>query len=142
MISVRVRSGWRALVRRGDVMASQPNAAMPINSVAFVELGAKSLEDIVKAQTELLGKLQDLNRKWIDCLKAEADIISEFGVKFTTARSLPEATKVYQDFAERTWDMANENAKLLIADGQAFIDSSARMLSTGLPKTNGAAAGT
>jgi hypothetical protein len=44
-------------------------------------------------------------------VQAEATIASEFATKLSSARSIPEATTVYQEWAGRRMEMATEDAK-------------------------------
>ena len=54
-------------------------------------IGKQRFQDFVSAQAELLDQLRELNEVWLDRLRSEANLASEFTVKLTEARSIPEA---------------------------------------------------
>ncbi len=87
-------------------------------------------------QTEQLEKLQEVNRNWIDRMKSQAKLGSEFAAKLTAARSIPEVATAYQEWAGRQMEMAAEDAKRIFADGQKLAETGARFLSNGW-RTNG-----
>ena len=75
-----------------------------------------------------MATLQELNRHWLDRWQEEAKLFTDFSSKLTAARSLPEATKGYQDLAERHWEMASEDAKRVIEDSEALTRKGVQLL--------------
>ena len=63
----------------------------------FAEMEKKRVEDFVNAQTELVEKLQEMNRQWFDRAQSEANLASELASKLTAARSIPDAMAAYQE---------------------------------------------
>ena len=63
----------------------------------FAEMGKKRVEDFVSAQTELVEKLQEMNRQSFDRAQSEANLASELASKLTAARSIPDAMAAYQE---------------------------------------------
>lgn len=110
---------------------AEESAAARLIPPEFALMGQKGIEEFTKAQAELFEKFQDANQKWLDRLLAEATVLSEFSTKLTTARSIPDAATAYQDLATRHMEMAGEDAKRLLADSQAFMETGARILSGG-----------
>jgi hypothetical protein len=97
----------------------------------FVTMGKKQFEGLAKMQTELIEKLEQTNRGWLDRMRSEATLASEFATKLTAARSIPETATVYQELASRRLEMAAEDAKRLLADSQKFMETGAHLLSDG-----------
>ncbi len=85
----------------------------------------------LEAQTVLFEKLQELNKQWFDRVETEATLASELAAKFTAARSIPEVATAYQVWASRHVEMATEDAKRLLAEGQRLAETGARLLSNG-----------
>ena len=63
----------------------------------FAEMEKKRVEDFVNAQTELVEKLQEMNRQWFHRAQSEANLASELASKLTAARSIPDAMAAYQE---------------------------------------------
>ena len=107
----------------------------------FAEMGKKRVEEFVNTQTELLEKLQEMNRQWFDRAQSEANLASEFTSKLTAARSIPEAMAAYQEWTSRRFEMMAEDGKHLLADTQKFMEAATRLLPNGsLIKGGGAPA--
>ncbi len=100
-------------------------------------MGKKQIDEFVKMQTELLGRLQETNRQWFDRAKSEADLASEFVGKLSAARSIPEAMTTFQEWSSRRFEMMAEDGKHLLEDSQKFMETGAHLLSTGWPTKNG-----
>ncbi len=107
--------------------SSSPNL-MPTE---FAEKGKKRLEEFVNTQTEFLGKLQEMNRQWLDRAQSETNLASEFASKLTAARTIPEAMAAYQEWASRRFEMMAEDGKHLLADTQKFMEAATRLLPSG-----------
>jgi predicted phage tail protein len=97
----------------------------------FAEMGKKRVEDFAKAQAELLEKVQECNRHWVDRFQSEAQLASEFASKLTAARSIPDAMAASQEWSSRRIEMMAEDARRLVADTQTFLETGARLLSNG-----------
>jgi hypothetical protein len=110
-------------------MSSQPN----FMSQEFVGMGTKRIKELTELQTELFEKLQEVNRRWVDRMEAEAGLASDFGTKLTGAHSVPETVTACQEWASKRIEMATEDAKHLMSDTRTFMDAGARLLSSGWP---------
>ena len=64
-------------------------------------IGQQRFQDFVSAQDELLNQLRKLNEIWLDRLRSDANLASEFTAKLTEARSIPEAMSASQEWATR-----------------------------------------
>ncbi len=107
-------------------------SAIPnLNPSAFLEMGTKRVEDMMKIQVELFNALQKINQGWADRAKTEADLASEFVTKLTAMRSIPDAITVSQELANRRMEMLAEDGRHLMSDGQKVMEVGARFLSNG-----------
>ena len=113
--------------------SSSPNP-MPTE---FAEMGKKRVEEFVNAQTELVQKLQEMNRQWFDRAQSEANLASELASKLTAARSIPDAMEAYQEWASRRFEMMAEDGKHLLADTQKFMEAATHLLPNGSPFKGG-----
>jgi len=103
----------------------------------FAEVGKKRVEEFVNTQTELLEKLQEMNRQWFDRAQSEANLASELASKLTAARSIPDAMAAYQAWTSRRFEMMAEDGKQLLADTQKFMEAATRLLPNSLFKGGG-----
>lgn len=101
--------------------------------VQLAGMAKQRVEAFVQMQTELLEKLQDANRQWFDRAQVEANLVSEFASKLTSARSLPEAAAACQEWTSRRFEMMAEDSKHLLADTQQFMETGTRLMSNGWP---------
>jgi len=110
---------------------SESTALPGLMSVESAEMGKQQLEKLAEIQGELLSKLQQANLRWIDTIQKRANLASEFATKLTAARSVPETASVCQDWVRQRMEMAEEDAKHLLADSQAFMEAGVRLMSNG-----------
>jgi hypothetical protein len=89
---------------------------------------ASSVADV---QTELFERFQAANKRWLDRAQAEASLASELVSKLSSARSIPDAMKAYQDWGTRRFEMMAEDAKHIMDDAQKFMQTGAHMLTNG-----------
>ena len=106
---------------------------------AFAVFNKKGMEELADMQSQWLGQIQEASQHWIDRMQSEAKIGSEFAAKLTSARSLPDAMAIYQEWSSRRFEMMAEDGKHLLACFQKLMETNARLLSNG--RSNGAGAG-
>jgi len=87
-------------------------------------MGKKQVDAMVDVQKEFIHATEELNREWVERLKAEADVATEFAGKFTAAKSIPETAAIWQEWVRRRMEMLN-------ADIQKFTTVTARFLPRG-----------
>ena len=68
----------------------------------------KGMDEFATAQSELVAKLQESNRQWLDRFQAEATLTSELASKLTAARSIPDAMTACQEWGSRRFEMMAE----------------------------------
>jgi hypothetical protein len=97
----------------------------------FAMKGKKSIEELFNVQSELFENLQVTNQHWLECVQSEAALASKFATKLTTTRSIPDAITTCQEWTGRQIEMMAKDSKLLAADTQRFMETGARLLSSG-----------
>jgi len=102
-------------------------ASTLFNPAEFAAFGKNYVEELNTAQTELFGKLQDINRHWLERINSEANLASKFASEFAAAKSIPEAVSAYQEWTKRRFEMMAEDGQHLMADAQKFATTSARL---------------
>lgn len=107
---------------------------LPAPDVVASELaliGKKRIEEFFEARTDLLERLQESNQQWLERVRAETNLASEFASKLTAARSLPDTMTACQEWSSRQLAMMTEDSKHVLADAQKFIETGARLWSNG-----------
>lgn len=91
--------------------------------------GKQQFDALADIQAELFSKLQHANLRWLNTIQKRANLASEFATELTAARSVPETVTACQDWVRKRMEMAEEDAKQLLADSEAFMDTAARLVS-------------
>jgi hypothetical protein len=95
-------------------------------------LGKKRVEELARAQADLLITMKDAHRRWFDRMESEARLASEFTRKVTSCRSIPDAVTACQEWTGRRLEMMADDGKRLLVDSQRMMETGARLLSDGL----------
>jgi hypothetical protein len=90
--------------------------------------GVEQAERLGRFQAELFEKIVEVNRHWLERVQSEATLAGQFATMMMSARSVPEATTVYQEWASRQLKLAVEDASYAISTGQTLMDMGARLL--------------
>ena len=98
---------------------------------AFMTMGRKQIHECVKAHSELVDRFQEVNRNWLDHLQSEAALSTEFASKMTAARSIPDVAALLLEWNKRHMEMADVDAKHVLADAQKIMKVGARLLPGG-----------
>jgi len=122
--------------RKSDVETT--NGSSPLNFVS-PEFAKKRVEELAAAQSELFACWQEVNRKWLSRMQSEAALAYELGAKLTSARAIPEMVSAYQEWATRFMEMATEDSKQLLTDGQNLIEAGTHFLAETWPTHGGGA---
>ena len=91
-------------------------------------IGQQRFQDFVSTQVELLHQLRALNEIWLNRLRSDANLASEFTAKLTESRSIPEAMSASQEWTTRRLQMMAEDGQQLATVIQKLAETSARLL--------------
>jgi hypothetical protein len=110
-----------------------PDKAFPflLNTGELAALGKKRIGEFVRVQTEILDEFQEANKHWLGRIESEANLVSELASKLSAARSMPDAMAVSRDWATQYFTMLAEDGKHLADDTRKFMETGARLFSSG-----------
>ena len=83
------------------------------------------------AGTEFFNTLQEIRRDWMARATAEIELSLKLSRKLTDADSVPDAVAAYQEWLNEEMGARAEDARLLMSNGQKFMDTTSRFLSSG-----------
>src|SRR4249920_4214987 len=83
------------------------------------------------AGSEFFNTLQEMRREWMARATAEVELGLKLSKKLTDAHSVPDAVAAYQEWLSEEMGARAEDARLLMSNGQRFMDTSSRFLSSG-----------
>ena len=81
--------------------------------------------------SEFLITLQKISRHWMARATAEVELGLKLSKKLTDAHSVPDAVAAYQEWLNEEMGARAEDARLLMSNGQKFMDTTSRFLSSG-----------
>jgi hypothetical protein len=84
-----------------------------------------------QAGSEFFNTLQEMSRDWMVRATAEVELSLKLSKKLTAAHSVPDAFAAYQEWLNEEMGARAEDARLLMSNGQKFMDTSSRFLSSG-----------
>ena len=97
----------------------------------FVTMGKNHFEGLAKIQTELIERLGEANRSWLDRMQSEATLASEFSSKLTASHSIADGTAACQEWAKRRMELFTEDGQRLMTNSQKFMEKATQFLSNG-----------
>ncbi len=96
-----------------------------------IDMAKKNIDSLLEAQREFVHALEDMNHGWFDRAKAEMELASEFAVKLTAVRTVPDATTTCQEWTNRQMELLAEDGRQMIAGGQKFMQAGTRIFANG-----------
>jgi hypothetical protein len=81
-------------------------------------------------QTEMFDALQTISRDWVTCTTSETELALNLPNRLAGARSIPEAMTAYQEWLSEWLSRCNEDGRRLVADGQKFMTTGIRCLTS------------
>jgi hypothetical protein len=102
----------------------------------FMTLGKQHIHECMKAQSEMLDRVQDATRSWLEYLRSEADLSAEFTSRMIAARSSQSAATVLLEWTGRHIELTTADAQHLLADTKRIVEIGARLLPGGWPLNN------
>ena len=81
--------------------------------------------------SEFFSALQEMRRDWMARATAEIELNLKLSKKLEAADSVPDAVTAYQEWLNEEMEARAEDARLLMSNGQKFMDTTSRFLSNG-----------
>ncbi|HUI94751.1 MAG TPA: phasin family protein [Xanthobacteraceae bacterium] len=113
----------------------QPGRSSPPN-LPFGDLSTlhtRRVNEYLTAQSEMVKMFEGMNRRWVDRMKSEANLASDFAAKLAAVRTFPDAMRICQEWSTRRLELMAEDGKHLLDDSQKFVEAEARLLSNRWP---------
>ena len=82
------------------------------------------------AGSEFFTTLEEMRRDWMARATAEVELSLKLSKKLTDAHSVPDAVAAYQEWLNDEMGARAEDARLLMSNGQKFMDTTSRFLSS------------
>ena len=86
--------------------------------------------------SEFFNALQEMSRDWMGRANAEVELGLKLSKNLTAAHSVPDAITAYQEWLSEEMNARAEDARLLMSNGQKFMDATSRFLSSGWTNAN------
>jgi hypothetical protein len=85
--------------------------------------------------SEFFNAVQEMSRDWMGRATAEVELGLKLSKKLTAAHSVPDAVAAYQEWLSEEMNARAEDARLLMSNGQKFMDASSRLLTNNWTST-------
>jgi len=118
---------------RSEQMRGENMAAAEAFTTQIGDMGKRSIDAGLRVQTEMFDALQTIGRDWVTCATAEAELALNLPNRLAGAHSIPEAMTAYQEWLSEWLAMCNEDGRRLVADGQKFMATGIRCLTSVSP---------
>ena|ERR1700722_14723617 len=118
---------------RSEQMRGENTAAAETFTTQIGDIGKRSIHAGLRMQTEMFDALQTISHDWITCTTSEAELALNLPNRLVGTRSIPEAITAYQEWLNEWLTMCNEDGRRLVADGQKFMTTGVRCLTSASP---------
>jgi hypothetical protein len=119
------RGGARTEQMRGENVAAAETFTARIG-----DMSKRSIHVGLRMQTEMFDALHEISRDWVACATSEAELALNLPGRLARARTMPEAVAAYQEWLNEWVTRCNEDGHRLAADGQKFMTSGVRCLTS------------
>jgi len=92
-------------------------------------LAQKQIEALLEVQKELMHVLEGINRELFVRATKEAELASEFVGKLAAARSVPDATTTYREWATKEMELLAADGRQMFEHGGKMMQASRRLFS-------------
>jgi cell division septum initiation protein DivIVA len=96
----------------------------------LLDIAKKRIETLFDAQKDLLQTLEGINHEFFSRAKKEAELASEFVGNLASARSVPDATTTYREWATKEMELLAADGRQMFAHGEKIMQASQRLFSS------------
>ena len=96
-----------------------------------LKAGQAQMETMLEMQKEVLGAYEQISRRWLDRMKSEGELWCEMTKNMSVAKSVPEAMAAFQECATKRMQMAADDGRQILNDGQTMAGAFARTIGNG-----------
>ena len=101
------------------------------NPADFTRLGKEQADALTDMQKEFSKLVEQANADWLARMELERELASDLATKLSTAKSLPDTAKAYQDWMGRRMETITKDSQKFFADSQKLVTTMNRFLSSG-----------
>ena len=101
----------------------------------LIEITRKRIESLLDVQKELMQMLEGINHDLFNRAKKEAELASEFVGKLASAKSVPDATSTYHEWATKEMELLAADGHQMFANSEKLMQASRRLFSNGMHST-------
>ena len=98
------------------------------------QIGKDQTDAMLDVQKEVLAAYEEASRSWAARVKSEVEFWSELASKLSASRSVPDGLAAYSQSMTQRLQMAADDGRRLLAEGQKIVGAVTRSLSNGRPK--------
>lgn len=113
---------------------NEPSTKWPMpmfNPADFTKFGKEQADALADMQKEFSKLIEQANADWLARVELERDLASELTTKLSSAKSLPDAAKAYQEWMARRMETMSKDSQKFFTDSQKFVTSMNRFLASG-----------
>ncbi len=114
---------------------NEPPAKWPLpmfNPADFTKLGKDQADALTDMQKEFTTLIEQANADWLARMELERELASDLAARLSSAKSLPDAAKAYQDWMGRRMETITKDSQKFFADSQKLVTSMNRFVSSGV----------
>lgn len=110
-----------------------PTSSPPptFNAGEFAKFGQKQADAFLGMQREFFSVIEQANRDWAVRAELEREMAAELAAKLSSAKTLPDAAKAYQEWMGRRLATLTEDGQKFLADSQKLVTSATRLFANG-----------
>src|SRR5579859_6613729 len=90
----------------------------------IIDVTRKRIEALLDVQKELMQMLEGINHDLFNRAKKEAELATEFVGKLAGARSVPDATSTYHEWATKEMELLAADGHQMFAHGEKLMQAS------------------
>src|SRR5215470_13489707 len=105
---------------------------MTLIPTEVVGLARKQIESLLDVQKEMMQALEDINHELFARAQKEAELASEFVGKLAGARSVPDATTTYREWATKEMELLAADGRNMFEHGGKIMQAGRRLFSGGV----------
>jgi Phasin protein len=115
-------------------MSSDDHTKWPLpmfGATDFAKFGQGQTDAFVDMQKQVTKLVEEANADWLARMERERELASDLAANLSSAKSLPDAAKAYQDWMGRRMETITKDSQKFFADSQKLMTSMNRFLSSG-----------
>lgn len=82
------------------------------------------------ASADFFSALREMNDEWMARARSEVELGLKLSKNLSAAHSVPDAITAYQEWLSDEMGARAEDARLLMSNGQKFMDTSSRLMTS------------